>query len=161
MTPRVRQRGLLGREEELGLLRAAWASDARVITAWGPGGSGKSSLIRHFVDVLGQARTPIVVCDLSGARDTCDLRRKAAEALSSTAPSKRSSKAVRAANQSQVVLLVDGLDRMARDAGELVREWLDAERPFRVLATSREALWLPEEQRVEVGPLPLAEGARC
>ncbi|MBI5534060.1 MAG: tetratricopeptide repeat protein [Deltaproteobacteria bacterium] len=155
---RVRQRGPVGRDRELAQVRAAWDSGARLITAWGPGGSGKSCLIRHFAAWLASAKAPIAVRDLSDARDTSDLRRKAAEVLPGSGPKKRSSKPARKANPTSAILLVDGLDRIGRDGGELIREWLDAQLPLRVLATSREALWLPEEQRVEVGPLGLAEG---
>jgi len=135
---RPERRDLVGRERELILLRSAWESDARIITAWGPGGGGKSALLTHFVQELASAsKHPVTVYDLSLARDHRDLVRKA---------------------DSPVVLLVDALDRMTPNPAELIREWLDTRASVRILVTSREALWLPEEQRVEVGPLPLSEG---
>lgn len=159
---------LIGRTQELVVLRDLLAADARLVTVVGPGGIGKTAIARALVE---RCPDPAVWVDLSGRHDLGSARDAVAEALGATA----SSIAVAAERHRLIVLdSVDGLDLAPTDAwafaGELAA-WVRPSRPSRPsgstpscraptwLVTSRRALGLELETVVPLGPLAPEDAA--
>jgi predicted ATPase len=140
-----------GRDRELAQVARLCDGDARLVTLVGPPGAGKTRLAREHVQRAGSA--PIV--ELGGARTLGEL----VEALRRVVPGAQPSPepdldallhALRAAGPMWIVL--DDFDGLVPECAADIGAWIDAS-DVRFIVTSREALWIDAEQRVEVGPL--------
>ncbi|MGN6484510.1 MAG: NB-ARC domain-containing protein, partial [Thermomicrobiales bacterium] len=146
---------LIGREHSLDTL-ATWLADpaVRLVTLTGPGGVGKTRLAVeagyevapsfrhvHFVPLAAitdpHAVLPAIARAIGqGARDEDEVLDRIRDSLS----------------PGPALLILDTLEQVVTAAGDIAR--LLAQMPaLTVLATSREALRLPQEQVLEVAPL--------
>lgn len=151
-------RALIGRDEQLDSL-SALVGDARLLSLIGPGGSGKTSLAlatvartaETFADGAFGARlasvsepgqVPVAVADalavpLDGAAGDRDVRERVISYL----------------GNKHLLLLVDNCEHVIDAAASLIDDVLGRCPRVTVLATSREALAVPDEVQVTVSPL--------
>jgi predicted ATPase len=148
----------VGRDGELARVREAIDRGARLVTLVGAPGAGKSRLA-HRVAHLARDRRPVVVVALGSASDEGAIVAAVASALGLHLPleTDEASSADRVghalARLGDVLVVLDELDRVVDVAARLVSAWLDAASGCALLATSREALRVTGEHRIDVGGL--------
>ncbi len=154
-------RPLIGRDRELDTITEVVA-DSRLLTLIGPGGAGKTSLaVAAAVRVAGTfpdgafevrlspvttaQQVPLAFADalgvpLDGAAADPDVRQRLVAFLGAR----------------RMLLLVDNCEHVVDAAAGLIAQILSRCPGVTVLATSREALAVPDEMQIAVGPLPAA-----
>jgi DNA-binding winged helix-turn-helix (wHTH) protein/tetratricopeptide (TPR) repeat protein len=144
----------VGRADELVDLARCFDEGARLVTLYGCGGMGKTSLARRHL-----ATTDGVWCDLVGVTGHARLARIVLDVLGGE-PGADPDAAVVAALRARgrVLLVLDDLDALAEVAGPIVASWLARAPEARVLVTSRRWLAVPEEVRVELAPMRSGDG---
>ncbi|HEY5663154.1 MAG TPA: adenylate/guanylate cyclase domain-containing protein [Ilumatobacter sp.] len=147
--PEIRT-SFVGRQRELSALTRL-AADHRLVTVVGTGGAGKTRLaIEHAAEVVGGLADGAWFVDLSTA-GTDDVKNRLLAALG--LPASGDWGALRGWNAH---LVIDNCEHVVDAAAEMVDDLL-AECPgIRIVATSREALALPGEQTLPLGPMPVA-----
>ena len=152
------ERALIGRDEQLESL-VPLVAGSRLLTLIGPGGAGKTSLAlttvvrtsEHFPDgvfgvrlaaVDAPDRVPLAVADalgvpLDGAAADRDVRERLIAYL----------------GRKRMLLLFDNCEHVVDAAAGLIETLLGRCPSVTILATSREALAVPDEVQVSVGPL--------
>ncbi|NYE37744.1 DNA-binding CsgD family transcriptional regulator/tetratricopeptide (TPR) repeat protein [Nocardioides cavernae] len=142
----------LGRDDVQRALGEA-LDESRWVTVVGPPGSGKTLLVRHTA----AGRTATSWVDARNLRSIDDLLVAALESLDSeTAPGDSLAGALgRAVDGRECLLVLDGLDLDATDAGPVLQSVLEATSDARVVVTSRTTAGEPYESVVRVGPLPV------
>lgn len=140
---------LVGREHELEAITDRLA-DHRLVTLWGPGGTGKT---RVAIEVAGRsaAWAPMAEVRTTDQVDAALLR--ALGATLQPTPSTRE-QLLSAALDGPPVLVVDNAEHVVEGVGPAVAALLDAVPDLRVLATSRVPIGVAGEALVEVAPLP-------
>jgi predicted ATPase/class 3 adenylate cyclase len=153
---------LVGRRSEVSsALEMLARGDVRLITMLGPGGSGKTRLglevaaeaaTRYRDGVWFVALAPLVEPALvaSEIARTLGVNEAEGEPVAATL--------ARALERRELLLVLDNFEHLLPAAG-LVSQFLAAAPRLDVLVTSREALRLNGEHRMEVPPLPLADAA--
>ncbi|MBX2802482.1 MAG: winged helix-turn-helix domain-containing protein [Myxococcales bacterium] len=144
---------LVGREELLADVRQRWA-DTRLVTLWGPPGSGKTRLayeIAHETPLPGGS----ALVDLSNASTRLHVVQAAARAIGASSPSDMS-QTLR--SRGGMLLVLDNCETVLESLAEPVSDWLDNAPELRVLATSRHPVRLRGEHLVTVPPLALPSG---
>ncbi|MFI5617042.1 ATP-binding protein [Streptomyces sp. NPDC051567] len=154
----------VGREEELAALEAAFTS-GRLVTLTGPGGVGKSRLVRH---ALARATGPggpfpdgVHWADLSPLPDDRLLVDVVADALDLADHTTRTlAEAVREwIGARRLLLVLDCCEHLVPALRALARDLLRAAPHLVLLLTSRQPLGLAREHVLELGPLPHGAGA--
>jgi predicted ATPase/class 3 adenylate cyclase len=155
---------LIGREAELEALRHWLDEGVRLITLLGPGGMGKTRLATHFGALQQEARLwdgGVWLCDLTEARTVEDICHAVARALGvslthdgcESDPAERLGRALAGGGAALVIL--DNLEQLIPHMPATVGRWLALAPRARFLVTSREALQLPSERRLDLAPLGL------
>nr|WP_063836153.1 AAA family ATPase [Actinacidiphila yeochonensis] len=148
----------LGRRAELVAAEAHMAR-SRLVTVTGPGGVGKSRLAlqtaRRTQDGF---RDGVRFADLSELRDPAQLARTVAEAVGLPGGAPRSPRSARAALAEhlagrELLLVVDGFDRVREEAAALIGTVLRRAPGLRVLAAGRRPLGLTGERLLPLAPL--------
>ena len=141
----------LGRDDVQRALREA-LDESRWVTVVGPPGSGKTLIVRH---VAAGSQTSWV--DARNLRTLDDLLVAALESLDSeTAPGDSLTGALgRAVDGRDCLLVLDGLDLDATEAGPMLQGMLDGTTDARVVVTALATADQPAESVVRVGPLPV------
>jgi DNA-binding CsgD family transcriptional regulator/tetratricopeptide (TPR) repeat protein len=141
----------LGRDEVQRALSEA-LEESRWVTVVGPPGSGKTLLVRH---VAAEASASWV--DARSLRSLDDVLVAALESLGSeTAPGDSLAGALgRAVDGRACLLVLDGLDLDATEAGPVLQTMLESTSDARVVVTARTTAGQPFESVVRVGPLPV------
>lgn len=141
----------LGRDDVQRALSEA-LDESRWVTVVGPPGSGKTLLVRHAA-----AEATASWVDARNLHDLDDVLVAALESLESeTAPGDSLTGALgRALDGRECLLVLDGLDLDATDAGPVLQSVLESTTDACVVVTARTTAGQPLESVVRVGPLPV------
>ncbi len=141
----------LGRDDVQRALGAA-LDESRWVTVVGPPGSGKTLIVRH---VAAGAETWWV--DARALRSLDDLLVAALQCVDAeTAPGDSLVGALgRAVDGRECLLVLDGLDLDATEAGPMLQAVLESTSDARVVVTALTTAGQPYESVVRVGPLPV------
>jgi predicted ATPase/DNA-binding SARP family transcriptional activator len=145
-----------GRERELRELSGALATH-RVVTVIGPGGVGKTRLMREFLTRRSAAH-PVWHVELAEFSDPAQIPIVVAAALGLRAAPEGSAAAIAdRIGAEAAVLTLDNCEHLIAAAGGLVTYLIGRCPALRVLSTSRQRLGIPGERVLNLGPLPEAD----
>jgi predicted ATPase len=147
---------LIGREAESTAVRGWISGGGRLLVVTGPGGVGKSRLVRA------QLGDEVFVVALEGAVSAVDVHRAVLEAIGETATTATQDAELVEAGLRRLgsaVVLLDGAEACRQAVAELLPRWLEALPGLRVIVTSRARVDLTGAQVQRLGPLSL-EAAR-
>ncbi|MGH3030346.1 MAG: ATP-binding protein [Gaiellaceae bacterium] len=147
---------LVGRAVELERL-AELLSRSRLVSLVGPGGSGKTRLaIAAARDAAIQFRDGAWFVPLGGLTDPARIPDAVAEALALSDPDSVSARRLVTAwlASRNALLVVDNCEHLVDQCANFVEELLGSAEDVHIIATSREALGVPDEIQMPVGPLP-------
>ncbi|MFT3836563.1 MAG: tetratricopeptide repeat protein [Myxococcaceae bacterium] len=139
----------VGRAAELSALASQLAT-ARWVTVVGPGGGGKTRLVRQLGENL--------FCDLSEARTAPEATAALARGLGVSAESGEELAAWLKA-RGGAVLVLDNCEQLLPEARASLAGWVQGAGELRVVATSREPLSVTGEKVFELGPLSAVDAA--
>jgi predicted ATPase/DNA-binding SARP family transcriptional activator len=146
---------LIGREQDLDVIAGALAQ-APVVTLVGPGGMGKTRLALTAAQQLADlGRSGAWLIDLASISSPSDVPRVVADTLEVREhPGRTLTQSLVAALQPRPVLLVlDNCEHVIDGAAAVAHAIAQGCPMVRVLATSREALGIDDEQLLPVAPL--------
>lgn len=153
---------LVGRSEEVSrALELLAGREIRLLTLWGPAGSGKTRLALEVAAAsIGGYRDGVWIVPLAPIPDRALLLAEVSRVLEvapvSGEPPERT--LVSALAGRELLLVLDNFEHLL-DAAAVVADLLAAAPRVDVLATSREPLRIRGEQRMEVPPLPPRDAA--
>lgn len=144
---------LIGRTDELAAIDRA-LGETRLLTLVGPGGVGKTHLMRHAI-----ADRDVVLVELADVRDQPSLARSVLVAAGGTERPDvgPSDAAIDLLADRDAILVFDNCEHVIDEVVATTAEVLRRCPSVRVLATSRRPLHLAEELVVRVGPLADAD----
>jgi len=153
----VERMNLVGRDELVSEV-LVMVRDAPLVTLWGPGGIGKTSVA---VRIAALSSVPfddgVRFVDLSVIRDARSVAEVVLSRLHGTASNEESTAeaVIRTLRTARLLLVLDSCEHVLGQAREIASS-IVARCPWvRILVTSREPLGIGIEQRVEVPPLPV------
>ena len=152
----------VGRTDELRALAQRLDDGARLISLLGPGGTGKTRLVRRYGRAwLGDWPGGVYFCDLSEARSLDGVLFAVAVALD--VPLGKSDPVVQLghaiAGRGRCLVILDNFEQVTAHAQATVGHWLDRASEAAFVVTSRERLHLAGEEVLAVEPLPLGKEA--
>lgn len=147
-------RMLIGRERELSALKEA-QNQHRLVTIWGPGGVGKSSIARELATLHRASGAEVFSIGLRDVVPSLDgLVAALSRELELETPNPALSTVARALEaRERPLLLVDEGESALGPLGRLLAELLSRTAHVRFLLTSRSLLGLAEEHPYELAPL--------
>jgi predicted ATPase/DNA-binding winged helix-turn-helix (wHTH) protein len=157
--PGVARSALLGRDEELDALDRE-ARAGRVVTVLGPPGAGKTTLARALQRLRAERGGVTAFAELATAHTQGDVVREVAAATGAPIEGRDVARDVHGLTGwlgRFGLLVLDNGEESLDALAEVVRPWSAA---VAVVVTSRVALGVPGELRIELGPLP-TESARA
>ncbi|SDP95515.1 Predicted ATPase [Actinopolyspora xinjiangensis] len=159
--------GFVGRERELAQLEHA-LREARLVTLFGPGGSGKTRLATEGASRITTQR--VLFVELAPVRDghalssavLTGLGVRQAPRIDHGQPGDDSlPRLVETLASEPTLLILDNCEHLVTPAAQLAEQLLSRAPELRILATSREPLALPGEKLLPVGPLELPDDAEA
>ncbi|MGJ7909191.1 AfsR/SARP family transcriptional regulator [Actinopolyspora sp. H202] len=156
----------VGREAELERLDSA-LRDARLVTLFGPGGSGKTRLSVEGASRIADLR--VLFVELASVRDDQELATavstgmgvRQAPRLNHGHPADPLSRLVEALGSEPTLLILDNCEHLVTRAAELTERLLTLAPELRMLTTSKEPLALPGEKLLPVGPLEVPDNVEA
>jgi predicted ATPase/DNA-binding CsgD family transcriptional regulator len=143
----------VGRESERAELAAA-LGEARLVTAVGPGGVGKTRLAQTVAaDLVTRHRDGTFYVDLVPVADSDDLPASVAQVVAAVHTGSALQTLVAVIGSRHVLLLLDNCEHLVDPVAQLVEHLLSSCPGLRVLLTSRSRLVLPHERVYEVAGL--------
>jgi predicted ATPase/DNA-binding SARP family transcriptional activator len=134
--------------------------EARVVTLTGPGGVGKTTLVlevaRRADETLADQVHLIRLAALEAGADVAEAFATQL-GLPAAGPGAAAAAVVEHLTRARALLVVDNCEHVIDDVAALVEHLVESCPELRVLATSREALAVPGEIQVAVGPLGVPE----
>ena len=153
---------LIGRSLEVATaLQMLERGDVRLVTMLGPGGTGKTRLaLEVAAEAVTRYRDGAWFVSLAPIVDASLITSEIAQALGVREPDGRPLEITlgEALSRRELLLVLDNFEHLVQGAG-LISRLLEAAPGLSVLVTSREALHLRAEHRLEVAPLPLEDAA--
>jgi predicted ATPase/predicted negative regulator of RcsB-dependent stress response len=155
---------LVGRTREiLALRRLLIVERYQVVTVWGPGGIGKTRLVREVAGG-GASAFPggVHFCELAETRRPEEVVALLAEvlALSATSPSSHRESVQRIgrslAMRGRTLVVLDNVEQILGEIASALRVWTVLAPEAAFLLTSRQVLGFPGEARLELPPLALS-----
>ena len=148
----------VGRSMELRALAARFDAGARLVTVLGPGGTGKTRIVRRYGWTwLGDWPGGVYFCDLSDARSLDAIHFAVASALE--VPLGRDDPSVQLGNaiagRGRCLVILDNFEQVVEHAPATLGHWLDRAPDAAFMVTSRERLHLTGEEIFPIEPLPL------
>jgi len=148
----------VGRTAELRDLAARVDGGARLVTVLGPGGMGKTRLVRRYAWTwLGDWPGGVYFCDLSEARSEDGIHFAVAAALEvppgTDEPAAQLGSAI--AGRGRCLVILDNFEQVAAHAAATLGRWLDRAPETTFLVTTRERLHIAGEAVFPVEPLPI------
>jgi len=155
--PRERD-AFVGRGADLAAVAARFDGGSRLVTVLGPGGTGKTRLVRRYGRTsLGEWPGGVYFCDLSEARSLDAIFFVVALALDvplgNADPGVQLGHAI--ATRGRCLVILDNFEQLVGDAAASVGRWLDRAADAAFLVTSRERLHLAGEDVLALEPLVL------
>jgi predicted ATPase/class 3 adenylate cyclase/Tfp pilus assembly protein PilF len=152
----------VGRQAELRHLAEQFEAGTRLLTVLGPGGTGKTRLVRRYAMAwLGEWPGGVYFCDLSEARSLEGIHFAVALALGM--PLGKGDAGVQLghaiAGRGRSLVILDNFEQVQPHAQATVGPWLDRAVQARFVVTSRERLQLGGEVVFALDPLALADDA--
>lgn len=148
----VRFDALVGRREELSLIRRLLLSSARLVTVTGAAGVGKSRVAIAAAKSLARAVRGVWYVDARGRGD--DVAAAIASELKVDPGPDPLAAVIDALSESEALLLLDDVDEVVREASAVADAVLAACPGVKFLATSREPLSTTAQALVVLGPFP-------
>ena len=156
----------VGRAGDLSAIKARFDEGARLVTVLSPGGMGKTRAATRFARLHGEGFAAhggggAWFCDLTDAGGVDALCGVVAAELGVPLERSADERAIIAdvgraiARKKRVLLVLDNLEHLAREAARVVRAWMILAPDARFLATSRAVLGVPGEHLVHLEPLSL------
>jgi predicted ATPase len=146
----------IGRQQDL-LALDNIVQQSPMVTVMGPPGMGKTRISIEYLSSLTSEKAPggAWFCDLSDVFDEEGLRGAVAKifSLKHTTSAAISEELI---TRGRVVLVLDNFEQLTKHA-PLLSDWLRDAPGLRLLVTSRERLWIPEESIFDLRPLSLPE----
>jgi predicted ATPase/class 3 adenylate cyclase/Tfp pilus assembly protein PilF len=152
----------VGRQAELHDLARCLEGETRLLTVLGPGGTGKTRLVRRYAMAwLGEWPGGVYFCDLSEARSLEGIYAVVAFALG--VPLGKEDAGVQLghaiAGRGRCLVILDNFEQVASYAATTVGHWLNRAAQASFLVTSRERLRLEGEQVTALDPMDPAGDA--
>ena len=152
----------VGRQADLRRLAEQLESGTRLLTLLGPGGTGKTRLVRRYAMAwLGEWPGGVYFCDLSEARDLQGIHLAVALALG--VPLSQGDAGAQLghaiAGRGRCLVILDNFEQVQALAQASVGQWLDRAAQASFVVTSRERLHLAGEVVAALDPLALADDA--
>ena len=157
----------VGRTRELDQLVELVAAGQRLVTVFGPAGTGKTrtalALGQRLADERAELGGGVWLCELAAVRDLEGLCEVIARTLGvPPLPSHSDAEVVQRlgaalAARGPIVLVLDNFEQLVELAGSTVAVWLAEAPELRLVVTSREHLRLRGELRFELPPLALPQ----
>jgi predicted ATPase/DNA-binding CsgD family transcriptional regulator len=147
----------VGRDQEAADLRKLLL-EGRLVTITGPGGVGKTRLAVEVArEVAGQFPDGVCFVDLSSVAEGSRVPARVVAALDARQVDDRPAQEVLVALLAprRMLLVLDNCEHVLSAVAELCGELLKAADDMRILATSREQLWVAGETRYRLAPLAL------
>ncbi len=159
--PVTRESTLVGRRDELELIRKSLRGPAWLVSVVGPGGIGKTALAEEVRRLeAGGAHWPggLWSCALDDVADRQGLLEALVEALGVQATERGMDADIGSwlARRHAVLLILDSADRVTDMLVDLCERWRARAPELQLLVTSRERAGVAGEVVVTVGPLALA-----
>ena len=154
----VERDAFVGRMAELRELAARFDAGARLLTVLGPGGTGKTRLVRRYGrNWIGDWPGGAYFCDLSEARSLDGIHFAVASALEVALG--RDDAGVQLghaiAGRGRCLVILDNFEQVVQHAPATVGRWLEVAHNAAFVVTSRERLQLSGEEVFPIEPLPL------
>ena len=153
---------LVGRNDEISRALGLLADrEVRLLTLWGPGGSGKTRLaLEVAAELVNRYRDGVWVVPLAPIPDRAVMVAELSRVLevAPVAGESPEQALVRALAGREMLLVLDNFEHLL-DASAVVADVLATSPRVAVLSTSREPLRIRGEQRMEVPPLPPEDAA--
>jgi len=129
-----------GRTQELERLDALARSDTRILSVVGPGGAGKTRLVREW---MGDADRPTAFCELAGTRTGADIRSEVGRVLQCSRARDLETAIVESLASKPGILILDNVEHLSDILPALLQNWATRAPRTLFVLTSRVVPSLP------------------